>query len=163
MNIGSQDREADSLGETTVFVSYSRGDQKRALPIIKILEAAGFAVWWDGLLEGGERFSRTTEDALERAKAIVVLWSANSSNSHWVHDEATRGRDRKCLVPLSIDGSEPPLGFRQFQVIEASQAKVKTGSPEMQKLVQTYAAGWRRHGCSGGCRDCGMAHRAGWR
>jgi TolB-like protein/Flp pilus assembly protein TadD len=140
MNIGSQDREADSLGETTVFVSYSRGDQKRALPIIKILAAAGFAVWWDGLLEGGERFSRTTEDALERAKAIVVLWSANSSNSHWVHDEATRGRDRKCLVPLSIDGSEPPLGFRQFQVIEASQAKVKTGSPEMQKLVRAVAA-----------------------
>jgi hypothetical protein len=64
-----------AAGTSTVFFSYSREDQKRALPIIALIEAAGFRVWWDGLLEGGERFSRTTEDALERARAIVVLWS----------------------------------------------------------------------------------------
>ncbi|MBX4389829.1 toll/interleukin-1 receptor domain-containing protein, partial [Mycobacterium tuberculosis] len=84
------------------------------------IEEAGFIVWWDGLLEGGERFARITEEALERAKAVVVLWSAASTKSHWVHDEATVGRDRQRLVPISIDGSEPPLGFRQFQVIDAS-------------------------------------------
>jgi len=31
-------------------------------------------------------------------------------------DEASVGRDEQRLVPISIDGSEPPLGFRQFQV-----------------------------------------------
>lgn len=122
-----------------MFLSYSRDDQKRALPIIKLLEDAGFSVWWDGLIEGGARFSRTTEDELERAKAIVVLWSATSSNSHWVHDEATRGRDRKCLVPLSLDGSEAPLGFRQFQIIDARPAKVKPHTPEMQNLLRAVA------------------------
>ena len=140
MNMGKQGSDVTSSGASTVFVSYSRDDQKRALPIIQILEQAGFTVWWDGLLEGGERFANTTEDALERAKAIVVLWSATSCRSHWVHDEATRGRDRKCLVPLSIDGVEPPLGFRQFQVIDATAAKVKAGSAEMQKLVRAVAA-----------------------
>ena len=140
MGIESQDGKADDLGETTVFLSYSRDDQKRALPIIKLLEAAGFSVWWDGLIEGGARFSRTTEDALEHATAIVVLWSATSINSHWVQDEATRGRDRKCLVPLSIDGSEPPLGFRQFQVIDARPAKVKPNTPEMQNLIRAVSA-----------------------
>ncbi len=124
----------------TVFLSYSREDQKRALPIISMLEDAGFSVWWDGLLEGGERFSRRTEAALEGAKAVVVLWSKTSINSHWVHDEATRGRDRKCLVPLSIDGSEAPLGFRQFQVIDASPAKARAGSSEMQAMLRTVAA-----------------------
>jgi len=140
MGIESQDGKADNLGETTVFLSYSRDDQKRALPIIKLLEAAGFSVWWDGLIEGGARFSRTTEDALEHATAIVVLWSATSNNSHWVQDEATRGRDRKCLVPLSIDGSEPPLGFRQFQVIDARPAKVKPNTPEMLNLIRAVSA-----------------------
>jgi TolB-like protein/Tfp pilus assembly protein PilF len=140
MGIESQDSNAGELEETTVFLSYSRDDQKRALPIIKLLEDAGFSVWWDGLIEGGARFSRSTEDALERAKAIVVLWSATSNNSHWVHDEATRGRDRKCLVPLSIDGSEAPLGFRQFQVIDAHPAKVKPNSPEMQNLIRAVSA-----------------------
>jgi TolB-like protein/Tfp pilus assembly protein PilF len=129
-----------ATGASTVFVSYSRGDRARAVPIIKILEDAGFNVWWDGLLEGGERFSHITEAALARAKAVVVLWSATSYQSHWVHDEATVGRDRKCLVPLSIDGAEPPLGFRQFQVIDAAPAKVKAGSAEMQQMLRAVAA-----------------------
>lgn len=140
MGNGSDIGGTEGACETTVFVSYSRGDQKRARPIIDLLQVAGFLVWWDGLLEGGERFSRSTEDALERAKAIVVLWSATSIDSHWVHDEATRGRDRKCLVPLSIDGSEAPLGFRQFQVIDAKPAKVKPTSPEMQSLIRSVSA-----------------------
>jgi TolB-like protein/Flp pilus assembly protein TadD len=137
---GNLDGTTGDTGETTVFVSYSRDDQKRALPIIQILEDAGFSVWWDGLLKGGERFSRTTEAALENASAVVVLWSKTSNASHWVHDEATRGRDRKVLVPLSIDGSEAPLGFRQFQVIDAKPAKVKSGSPEMQGMLRAVAA-----------------------
>ncbi|HEV7233606.1 MAG TPA: toll/interleukin-1 receptor domain-containing protein, partial [Sphingorhabdus sp.] len=108
---GGADAQGKPAG-STIFLSYARADQKSALPIIKMLEAAGYQVWWDGLLEPGERFSRTTEEALERAKAVVVLWSKTSTASHWVHDEATRGRDRRCLVPVSIDGSEAPLGFR---------------------------------------------------
>ena len=104
---------------TSVFVSYSRADRKRAMPIIQALEQAGFSVWWDGLLEGGERYSTTTTAALESARAVVVLWSRTSQDSHWVHDEATRARDRRCLVPVSIDGTPPPLGFGQFQTIDA--------------------------------------------
>ena len=77
----------------TVFVSYSRADRKAALAVVRVLEDAGYRVWWDGLLEGGERFSHTTEAALQRARAVVVLWSKTSASSHWVHDEATRGRE----------------------------------------------------------------------
>ena len=125
--------------ETSVFLSYSRDDQKRALPIIRLLESHGYSVWWDGMLEGGERFARTTDAALERAKAVVVLWSKTSIGSHWVHDEATQGRDRRCLVPISIDGSQPPLGFRQFQVIHAA-ATIKPDSPEMNGMLRAVAA-----------------------
>lgn len=121
----------------TVFVSYSRADQKRAKPVIDLLENAGFAVWWDGLLEGGERFSQTTETALETAKAVVVLWSKSSTASHWVHDEATSGRDRSVLVPLSLDGSDPPLGFRQFQYIDVSKGRLKA---EAERIVHAVAA-----------------------
>ena len=53
----------------TVFLSYSRADQKQALQVVRLLESAGYPVWWDGLLEGGERFSHTTEAALENARA----------------------------------------------------------------------------------------------
>jgi TolB-like protein len=125
--------------DSTIFLSYSRDDQPRAQAIISILELAGYNVWWDGLLGGGERFAHITEAALERAKAVVVLWSKTSVASHWVHDEASRGRDRECLVPLSIDGSEPPLGFRQFQTIQALPSKTKPGTAEMLQMLAAVA------------------------
>lgn len=125
---------------TTVFFSYSRADQKHARPLIQALEEAGFSVWWDGLLGGGERFAHATADALDRAQAVVVLWSQTSVDSHWVHDEATAGRDRRRLVPLSLDGSAPPLGFRQFQTIDLSRGGIRPGSPELSQLVEAVAA-----------------------
>jgi TolB-like protein len=123
----------------TVFLSYSRADRKSALAVVRVLEDAGYRVWWDGLLEGGERFSQTTEAALTQARAVVVLWSKTSASSHWVHDEATRGRETGRLVPLSIDGSLPPLGFGQFQSIDVSHVMSKPASEPMRKLVHAVA------------------------
>lgn len=127
---------AESEKPATVFLSYARADQKRALPVIAALEKSGIEVWWDGLLEGGASFLPTTEAALESADAVVVLWSKTSVESNWVRDEATRGRDRNCLVPLSIDGAQPPLGFRQFQVIDLSKWRGKADAAEMQRTVR---------------------------
>ena len=130
---------ADQIPATqsaSVFLSYSREDRGRALPLIKALEAEGLSVWWDGLLEGGTAFARTTEAALETADAVVVLWSARSVQSHWVRDEATRGRDRGCMVPVSIDGTSAPLGFRQIQHINLSAWKGKQKAPEIAQLVR---------------------------
>jgi TolB-like protein/Tfp pilus assembly protein PilF len=124
----------------TVFVSYSRDDQKRVLPIIELIRKARYGVWWDGMIEGGERFSRTTDAALESARAVVVFWSETSIASHWVHDEATTGRDHNCLVPLSLDGSQPPLGFRQFQTIDISKARIRAGDPAIQSMLHAIAA-----------------------
>ena len=124
----------------SVFLSYARPDRKRALQVISALEAAGIKVWWDGLLEGGDTFLPTTEAALESADAVVVLWSRTSIDSHWVRDEATSGRDRRALVPLSLDGSMPPLGFRQFQVIDLSGWRGKADSPEVLAVVRAVQA-----------------------
>jgi TolB-like protein/tetratricopeptide (TPR) repeat protein len=137
---GTDESKGSRSAATSVFVSYAHEDVKQARTIIEVLERAGYGVWWDGLIEGGERFSRKTEDALDSAKAVVVLWSKAALASHWVRDEATFGRDRSRLVPLSIDGTEPPIGFRQFQYIDASRPKVKPGSPEMQSLLRAVAA-----------------------
>ena len=104
----------------SIFVSYSRLDRDAVLPIINALSELGHSVWWDGLLEGGDRFSQVTENALETSDVVLVIWTKTSVNSDWVRDEATRGRDRKCLLSVSLDGTEPPLGFRQIQYIDLS-------------------------------------------
>lgn len=105
---------------TSIFLSYSRADQQQILPLISALESHGFDVWWDGLLKGGDRFLQVTENALETADVVLVAWTETSANSDWVRDEATRGRDRKCLLSITLDGTEPPLGFRQIQYLDVS-------------------------------------------
>jgi tetratricopeptide (TPR) repeat protein len=124
----------------SVFVSYSRTDQKAALPVVHALEEAGHSVWWDGMIEGGERYLKATEAALEGASAVVVLWSTDSVASHWVQDEAMRGRDRGCLVPLTIDGTQPPLGFRQFQTIDFSRRGRKARGEALGAMLHAVAA-----------------------
>ena len=135
---GDHELKLPSSGDY-VFVSYARPDEKAAKAIIRALEQSGFSVWWDGLIPGGERFGAHISAALEGARAVVVLWSANANRSDWVKDEASYGRDRHRLVPLSIDGAEPPLGFRQFQCIDISKGGPRRGSPAMQRAIAALA------------------------
>jgi len=124
----------------SLFVSYSRTDLEAARPVLALLEASGFDVWWDGRLEGGENFLQTTEAALENADCVVVLWSVTSVESHWVRDEAQRGRERGRLVPLTIDGTMAPLGFRQVQLLDISGWDGTAGSPEAARILVAVRA-----------------------
>jgi len=101
-----------------VFLSYAREDAVRVARLAAVLKAAGLTVWWDQNLAGGARYLKETEAELKSARAVVVVWSSHSIDSHWVADEAMVGRDETRLVPITIDGSTPPLGFRQFQTID---------------------------------------------
>jgi TolB-like protein/tetratricopeptide (TPR) repeat protein len=130
---------SDGGDEDFVFISYARADEKAAKALIRLIKRAGFKVWWDGLIPSGQRFSAKISDALEHAKVVVVLWSANSGGSHWVQDEAAFGRDRQRLVPISIDGSEPPLGFRQLQTVDVSKGGLRGSNPATSRALQTIA------------------------
>ena len=123
-------------GRPTVFLSYSRADQAQARVLAQELEEAGLQVWWDTLIEGGAAFAKTIDAALAASDAVIVLWSANSIASDWVLDEAARGRDLKKLVPLSIDGTEPPLGFRQYQSIALPPSPDHVDAAAMQAVLR---------------------------
>src|SRR5206468_9278567 len=127
--------EAPAKSATHVFVSYARADEKQAKAIIACIEQAGLEVWWDGLIPGGERFSAKIAEALEGADAIVVLWSRHSVASNWVQDEASWGRDHNRLIPISLDGTAPPLGFRQLQCVDLSKG-VRPSNPELQRALR---------------------------
>jgi TolB-like protein/Tfp pilus assembly protein PilF len=97
-------------------------------------------VWWDALIEGGSRYARSINEALETADAVVVLWSRQSVESDWVRDEAAQGRERQRLVPLSLDGTPPPLGFRQIQVIDISGWRGRAGARQFGAIRRAIAA-----------------------
>ena len=119
----------------TVFLSYARADRARIAPLARALEAQGLKVWWDALIAGGAAFARTIEAALEDADVIVVGWSQASVASDWVRDEAAHGRDRGRFVPISLDGTPPPLGFRQYHFIDFTRWNGADDAPELRQLL----------------------------
>ncbi|MEP6982249.1 MAG: TIR domain-containing protein [Sphingomicrobium sp.] len=126
-------------GQPTIFLSYAHGDHAQAQRLAQALERAGFTVWWDALIEGGSRFAKSIDEALEAADAVLVLWSKRSVESDWVRDEAAQGRDRHRLVPLSLDGSLPPLGFRQYQTIDISGWRGRRDGPLLEAVQRAIA------------------------
>lgn len=123
-----------------VFLSYDRDDTDRARPLAAALEKAGHSVWWDFHVRGGAQFSKVIEEALKAADAVVVLWSKHSVESAWVRDEAAAGRDSGRLIPVTIDGTEPPLGFRQFQTIDLSRWRGRGTPAQLRTLLADVEA-----------------------
>ena len=124
----------------TLFLSYAHEDQGQAKRLASALQRAGYTVWWDALIEGGTRYARTIDEALGAADVIIVLWSRQSVQSDWVCDEAGQGRDRHRLVPLSLDGTPPPLGFRQIQTIDVSRWNGRANAPQFTSVRRAIAA-----------------------
>ena len=104
-----------------IFLSYAREDGDCAKQLAELLARTGHEVWWDKHIQGGSRFSSEIDRALKEAEAVIVLWSPASVQSAWVQDEAAEGRDTERLVPVSLAGCRPPLGFRQFHTVDLDQ------------------------------------------
>lgn len=117
-----------------VFLSYDRDDAGKARTLAEALEHAGHTVWWDSHIKGGTEYSKEIEQALDDAEAVVVLWSKESVDSPWVRDEAAAGRDSGRLVPVRLDATNAPMGFRQYQNIDLSSWKGR-GEPASLKEV----------------------------
>ena len=131
---------ATAAKAATLFLSYARADEVFARRLAAALEHAGYTIWWDALIEGGAAFGRSIADALESADAVLVLWSRTSVDSDWVKDEAAQGRERHRLIPLSVDGTPPPLGFRQYQVIDLARWHGRRNNPQFAAVERAIAS-----------------------
>ncbi|MHA7819269.1 MAG: TIR domain-containing protein [Erythrobacter sp.] len=101
-----------------IFISYSRADRDRVTHIARGLEQAGYTVWWDRHIKPGQDFGQVIEEAINAAKAVVVVWSNHSVRSNWVRDEAQFGVQHDRLVPVMIDAVNTPLGFGRIHAAE---------------------------------------------
>ena len=120
-----------------IFLSYARDNEAKAKALAGVLEAAGHQVWWDRHIHGGTEYAAEIEQALEKAQAIIVLWSKAAGASGWVRDEAAEGRDSGRLVPVLLDKTRQPIGFRQIQAVDFSDWSGR-GTPR--RLDQLVAA-----------------------
>jgi hypothetical protein len=101
-----------------IFLSYTRTDRGKVAPIVALLEARGWSVWWDRRIDAGEQWDEVIEREINAAGCVMAVWSVESVASRWVRTEASGGLDRGILVPVLIDRTRPPLEFRRVHAID---------------------------------------------
>ena len=123
-----------------VFISYARPSEEEAHRIAEQLRGRGFSVWRDDELPAHRAYSDVIEERLKSAKAVVVLWSAESGKSHWVRAEADSAREGGTLVQATLDSALPPMPFNQIQCADLNGWNGDTSSPGWKKLESSVAA-----------------------
>lgn len=103
-----------------VFLSYKREEKAVAQLLAEFLTERGFDVWWDAALLAGDDFAAIVHEEVREAKAVVVLWSRQAIDSHWVKAEATLALAGGTLINAVIDDlpfDEIPVEFRHIQAV----------------------------------------------
>ena len=119
-----------------VFVSYARKDKARVAPLVAALEAQGWSVWWDPAIDPGQQFDQLIADELERARAVLAVWTPDSVESRWVRGEAREGADRGILVPVQFGSARLPIDFRAYHTTALDHAGDVASCPQFQEVVR---------------------------
>ena len=104
--------------------------RSRRIALPSMLRQDGFSVWRDDELPAHRAYSDVIEERLKSAKAVVVLWSAESAKSHWVRAEADTAREAGTLVQATLDSALPPMPFNQIQCADLNGWSGDTASPD---------------------------------
>jgi hypothetical protein len=129
---------------TDVFFSYKREDRAKVEKLVRCIEAAGYTVWWDPQIKAGERYADVIGRSLEDAKCVVIGWSELSTKSDFVRDEAENARARSKLLPVSLDGTLPPLGFQQIQTVDLKSWDATAPGAAHDPRIEAIITGIRR-------------------
>src|SRR5215469_15418560 len=123
-----------------LFVSYARADRARVAPLVAALEAEGWSVWWDPEIAAGEQFDRLIAEELEKARAVVVVWTPTSVESLWVRGEAREGRDRGVLAPVRFDNARLPIDMRAIHATDLDGWNEDRNSRPFRDLIRALRA-----------------------
>ncbi|MBN1963740.1 MAG: TIR domain-containing protein, partial [Anaerolineae bacterium] len=105
-----------------IFISYSKRDSEFAFKLADDLIQAGYKVWIDRQIEGGERWRTSISDALKNASEMIVVLTPNSVASRWVVHEGSVGSGLdKALYPVMaapIGVNDLPVWMEEIQYID---------------------------------------------
>ncbi|SFK26717.1 Formylglycine-generating enzyme, required for sulfatase activity, contains SUMF1/FGE domain [Nitrosomonas aestuarii] len=98
-----------------IFLCYSKKDAAIANRLVEQLQAESWSVFIDRNTHVGRRWHKEIERELHTARAVVVLWSAQSRDSDYVLEEAEYGKRKDILFPALIESIELTYGFGRIQ------------------------------------------------
>src|SRR5215469_14869203 len=129
-----------------LFVSYARADRARVAPLVAALEAEGWSVWWDPEITPGQEFDRLIAEELDKARAVVVVWTPTSVESAWVRGEAREGRDRHVLAPVRFEDAHLPIDMRAIHTTDLDGWNEDRNSREFHQLTRAIRHLTAEHG-----------------
>jgi adenylate cyclase len=115
-----------------VFVSYARSDKARVAPLVAVIEAKGWTVWWDPEISPGQEFDDQIDAEIDAAKAVLVVWSPLSVTSRWVRGEAREAAERGILVPVRFEQARLPMDVRAIHTTDLDGWNADPASPQAQ-------------------------------
>lgn len=125
---------------TDVFVSYAREDRDKVEQIVSAITELGYSVWWDPEIPPGKTFSGVIDENIRAAKCVIVVWSQTSVTSNWVQEEANDGLNRGILVPILIEKTSIPRGFRMIQAADLTEWDGDTRDGEFRSIITQIRA-----------------------
>jgi hypothetical protein len=141
-----------------IFISYSSKHRELTRALAAAIEAqygAG-SIWWDHALESRASYSAQIKAALEKARVVVVVWTAGAMISDFVYAEAVAAQRAGKLVnvrPADISFRQIPEPFNIHHIDDAEDhprilatiAKVMAGTP-IPTRVPLREIFFRQHG-----------------
>ena len=119
-----------------VFVSYARGDKGRVAPLVAAVEAQGWSVWWDPEITPGQEFDDQIDAEIDKARAVLVVWSPVSVASRWVRGEAREAAERGILVPVRFEQARLPMDVRAIHTTDLDGWNDDPVSPQAQEFLR---------------------------
>ena len=125
---------------TKLFISYSHEDKPVAKQVAEALINRGYEVFWDAKIPTGMTFDTYIYQELQGSKAVIVLWSKESIHSDYVKEEAEYAKKNSVLVPLNIDGTDPPFGFARIHCTDIAGWHGSMQDSRWQSVVDSIEA-----------------------
>ena len=123
-----------------VFISYSRKDKERVDEIRAVLDEHDIPYWIDkeGIFSG-ENYKEVIVDAIETAKALLFVSSANSNASiNVVRELGYAVLTRKTIIPVLLDDTPYAKSIR-LDIADIDQISFNNDEVTKKKLVASLA------------------------
>ncbi len=106
--------------------------------LLRLKHKAG-ACGGDPEITPGQEFDRQISEALDAAKAVIVVWTPQSVDSRWVRGEARDAADRGILVPVRFENCRLPIDVRSLHTTDLDRWGENAAGQPFQDLVRALA------------------------
>ena len=133
------------MADPDVFLSYSQKAPEPTVALADALTGRGFRPWYDVNLLAGQYFGHVIDDAIDRSKAVVTIWSPPALTSAWVPAESARALQQNKLT------TPPPRRRKRSSAGTSTAARTKPPtstrwkpSPPSTKIPPGSMPRWKR-------------------